>query len=129
MKCPICGAETKGNTCEFCGAELPKTMPDKVVIDNSNETRTVINNYYQASPSTPTRSYANVSTQKQKSKMVALVLCIFFGYFGVHYFYAGKIGMGILYVFTIGLCGIGWIVDIVRIATGTFTDSRGLKLV
>lgn len=47
----------------------------------------------------------------------ALVLCILFGYFGAHKFYEKKIGMGILYFFTLGLFGIGWIVDIVKLAT------------
>lgn len=47
----------------------------------------------------------------------ALILCILFGYFGAHKFYEKKIGMGILYFFTLGLFGIGWIVDIVKLAT------------
>lgn len=51
-------------------------------------------------------------------KIVALILCIFIGYLGVHRFYLKKIGTGILYLFTMGLCGIGWIVDIILIATG-----------
>ncbi len=46
-----------------------------------------------------------------------LILCILFGYFGAHKFYEKKIGMGILYFFTLGLFGIGWIVDIVKLAT------------
>ena len=54
-------------------------------------------------------------------KIVALILCIFLGYLGVHRFYLKKIGTGILYLFTMGLCGIGWIVDIILIATGKMT--------
>ena len=42
-------------------------------------------------------------------------LCLFLGYFGAHKFYEGRIGMGILYLLTIGLFGIGWIVDIILI--------------
>lgn len=63
-----------------------------------------------------------------KDKIVALVLCIFFGYFGAHYFYVGKYSMGIVYIFTVGLFGIGWIVDIVRLVNGTFTDVDGNPL-
>lgn len=42
-----------------------------------------------------------------------MLLCIFLGWLGIHRFYEGKTITGILYVFTLGLCGIGWIVDIV----------------
>lgn len=63
--------------------------------------------------------------KSNKDKTVALVLCIFFGYFGVHRFYVGKIKSGILYLFTLGLFGIGWIYDIIQIATSKFTDVNG----
>lgn len=58
--------------------------------------------------------------KSNKSKTVALLLCIFLGYLGVHRFYVGKTKTGILYLFTVGLCGIGWIVDIILIATDKF---------
>ena len=45
----------------------------------------------------------------------AFFLCLFLGYLGAHKFYEGKVGMGILYLFTLGLCGIGWIVDCILI--------------
>lgn len=63
-----------------------------------------------------------------KSKATALVLCILLGMFGGHQFYAGKKVPGIIYLFTAGLFGIGWLVDIVVIATGNFKDSNGLKI-
>ena len=46
-----------------------------------------------------------------KSKWVALLLCWFLGAIGGHKFYEGKVGMGILYLFTFGLFGIGVLVD------------------
>ena len=60
--------------------------------------------------------------------MVALLLCIFLGFFGAHKFYLGKIGMGILYLFTYGLFGFGWIIDIIMILVGTAKDKNGLPL-
>ena len=69
-----------------------------------------------------------VTPTSDKSKTVALLLCIFLGLFGIHRFYVGKIGTGLLYLFTVGLFGIGWIVDIVRILLGTFTDNVGTPL-
>lgn len=47
-----------------------------------------------------------------KSKGAAYLLWFFLGAFGVHRFYLGKIGTGILYLCTLGLCGIGWLVDL-----------------
>ena len=45
---------------------------------------------------------------------VELCLCLLLGWLGAHKFYAGKIGMGILYLCTFGLLGIGWIIDSVK---------------
>ena len=75
----------------------------------------------QAAPQAP----AGLSDKK---KMVALLLCIFVGTIGVHRFYVGKIGTGIVWLLTGGVFGIGWIIDIVKIATGSFTDKEGRKL-
>ena len=63
-----------------------------------------------------------------KKKIVALLLCIPFGFFGVHLFYVGRIGRGILYMCTAGLLMIGWIGDIIAITAGTFKDGAGVPL-
>jgi len=47
-----------------------------------------------------------------KSKTTAYLLLIFLGAIGIHKFYLGKTGMGILYIFTAGLFGIGWLIDL-----------------
>jgi hypothetical protein len=47
--------------------------------------------------------------------MIAYILCIFLGFFGAHHFYIGKpinIMIGILYLFTGGLFGVGWFLDL-----------------
>lgn len=132
MKCPNCGAEGKGNFCEYCGYEMPRNASG--TISNNQTNSTVINNYYSAQQQTPpsnqtvSRPYIQIPAVSRKSQTVALVLCIFFGFFGAHYFYVGKIKIGILYFLTMGLFGIGWLVDIFRIATGSFKDSSGLCL-
>lgn len=63
-----------------------------------------------------------------KNKGVAMVLCVTLGYFGAHHFYVGRTGMGILYLLTMGLFCIGWIVDIINIANGKFKDVNGNPL-
>jgi TM2 domain-containing membrane protein YozV len=47
-----------------------------------------------------------------KSKSTAYILWFFLGVFGAHKFYLNKAGIGILYFFTLGLAGIGWIIDL-----------------
>ncbi|MDR0909918.1 MAG: TM2 domain-containing protein [Spirochaetaceae bacterium] len=49
---------------------------------------------------------------KPKSKMVAYLLWFFLGWCSAHKFYLGKTGMGILYLLTAQLAGIGWIIDL-----------------
>lgn len=60
--------------------------------------------------------------RSEKSWLATLLLCIFLGEFGIHRFYVGKVGTGLLYLFTLGFFGIGIIVDIIMIAVGSFTD-------
>ena len=55
----------------------------------------------------------------------SLLLAFFLGGFGIHRFYVGKIGTGILYLLTGGLFGIGWLVDLVKVCTGKFTKKDG----
>lgn len=72
---------------------------------------------------------ANYTTiTSDKSKKTALLCCIFGGLIGIHQFYVGKIGKGILYLFTAGLFGFGWIIDIIKIATGSFLDNANASL-
>jgi len=47
-----------------------------------------------------------------KSMLVAYVLWFFFGIFGIHRFYLGRTCSGLVYLFTAGLLGIGWIIDV-----------------
>ena len=60
-----------------------------------------------------------------KSRLAATLLCLFLGELGIHRFYVGKIGTGILWLFTAGLFGIGLIVDFILIVCGQFKDSNG----
>ena len=45
---------------------------------------------------------------------VKFIICLFLGPLGVHKFMEKKNGMGILYLFTMGLLGFGWIYDCIK---------------
>lgn len=66
--------------------------------------------------------------EKKKDWLTTLLLCLFLGGIGVHRFYAGKIGTGILQLITVGGCGIWTVVDLIMILTGNFTDEKGNKI-
>lgn len=63
-----------------------------------------------------------------KSRMVALLLCFFLGWAGGHRYYAGKVGTGIMMMFTMGGFGMWYFLDFIMIATGNFKDSANLPL-
>jgi len=63
-----------------------------------------------------------------KSRLVAFLLCLFLGLLGVHRFYAGKIGTGILMIVTGGGLGIWWLIDLIFIGCGSFRDKQGRRV-
>lgn len=64
----------------------------------------------------------------EKRILPALLLCLIFGWLGVHRFYVGKIGTGILQILTLGGLGIWVTVDLILIVIGKFSDKEGKKL-
>lgn len=64
-----------------------------------------------------------------KSRAATLILALFFGIFGAHCFYVGRIGRGVLFFFTLGLFGFGWVWDIIMIAMGRYRDGAGWLIV
>lgn len=99
--------------CKFCAALIPA---DAVIctacgrqveeLRRSDPTPVQTVNVYSA----PVEHNAPLYRQP-KNKWVAFLLCLFLGFFGGHKFYEGRIGLGILYLFTAGLFGIGWLID------------------
>jgi len=120
--CPSCGAPSTGEKCEYCGALIPMAPKDKSL--------PIIVGSVQTEPLSAGNKYP--LGYQPKDKTTTLILAIFLGYFGVHRFYVGKVGTGILMFFVV-VCslGVGWIwtlIDIIMIATDSFKDSNGYPL-
>jgi hypothetical protein len=63
-----------------------------------------------------------LNAPSDKSRAVALALCIPLGVFGAHRFYVGKIGTGLLQLCTFGGFGLWYLYDLITIASGEFRD-------
>lgn len=118
--CPHCGCPVKESKnkkfCIYCGESIdkecivcPKCGKQVEKLQNNNEKNIVINNNAVANSAVPAYMIAG----KAKNKWVSFLLCLFLGYFGAHKFYEGKILLGVLYLLTAGLFGIGIIIDLI----------------
>ena len=70
----------------------------------------------------------SVTSGSDKRVLPAAILAFFFGVFGVHRFYAGKVGTGVVQLLTLGGLGIWALVDFVLIVCGEFRDGEGHKI-
>ena len=69
-----------------------------------------------------------VSNVSDKSRLVALLFCVLIGFLGVHRFYVGKVGTGVLMALTLGGCGIWMLIDTILIGVGSFRDKDGKRV-
>ena len=63
--------------------------------------------------------------RSSRNRLIALLLCLFLGSIGAHKFYLGQTIMGILYLFTYGIFGLGWLIDLIVLAVGQPKDKQG----
>ena len=109
--CKHCGSKIPADAvlCTACGRQVEElrgnSAQPNIVINNSN-TNTNVN-----------QNTVGGAAGRQKNKWVALLLCLFLGVVGGHKFYEGKAGMGVLYLFTGGLFGVGALIDFIVILT------------
>lgn len=114
MYCKNCGKEIGNNVsyCPVCGVSTgaptsQQAAPQQPIIN-------IVNN---------TPGYIH------KKKWPAFWLCLLLGEFGIHRFYVGKIGTGIIWLLTFGFYGIGWLIDLIVILCGGFKDKAGQPLI
>lgn len=78
-------------------------------------------------PEEDAKMFANIYRSRRRDPMLFLVLALlglFPGIAGVHRFFVGHIGMGVLYFLTAGLCFIGTIVDMINYKNFSFEYNR-----
>ena len=88
----------------------------------------VVNVYQQQSSERVVYVDRYVQKVSEKSRLVALLWCLFLGVIGAHKFYEGKYGMGVLYLLSGGVSGVGVVVDLLRYLFGTPRDKAGLPM-
>jgi TM2 domain-containing membrane protein YozV len=117
LYCPQCGVEmlSTDRYCGGCGwdAERPEDEPAP-----RKQAR-------REPPPTPRRT----APPSDFNRLTTFLLCLLLGFFGVHRFYVGRAGSGVLWLLTGGLLAVGWIYDLVMIATGEFLDEQGKRIV
>lgn len=131
--CNDCLVEVKGRM--YCKGDLGNVLDEAkqqgAVHAPTAPTITITNTNESANTNTNTNTNTGTSAlPPRKKKMVALILCLlgFFGLAGFHRMYVGKAGTGVLYLFTVGFCLIGTVIDLIAILSGGFKDSYGQPL-
>ncbi len=125
-QCTHCGAWGNEDICPYCDCEMPgvkrkRAEKEKAAAAAAATRRERAESEDYTAPEPASGSFVPFSNRRT----ITLILCIFGGFFGLHYFYNRRIGKGVLYLFTVGLFYIGWFVDIVLILLGKFKDKNG----
>ncbi len=130
MYCKNCGKETNGNQiiclscgcatgtgnkyCANCGGEI---TPNAVACMHCG----VASDFGVKKAEEPIKE----SPYSDKEWLTALLCCLFAGSLGIHRFYVGKVGTGIVWLLTLGCLGIGTLIDFIKIVCEKFTDKYG----
>lgn len=78
-------------------------------------------------PDMPTH-YSYTTVYPYKNRVTATLLCLFLGWMGAHRYYLGKTATAVVYTFSFGLFGVGWLIDLLILIAGNPRDQRGQPL-
>ena len=141
MKCPVCDNENTSMLCPCCGFDASRDygkyptlgtvgpIPSVSALQKQRQKKQKPKPKKDTPPTTTAKpkpkndppvpkQTTRVTTAPPptgavpKNKWIAFCLCFFLGIFGAHKYYEGKIRMGLLYTFTYGLFGYGWLFDV-----------------
>ena len=84
-------------------------------LPNFNESHEHNHSHNNVHPQDRSEKDAQTTSTQGKDKWIAFILCLFCGMLGMHKFYEEKVHLGILYILTCGLFGIGVIRDLIII--------------
>ena len=78
--------------------------------------------------SSETAAATLAKTISPKKRLLTLILCLVFGIFGAHRFYAGKTPTAVLQLLTVGGLGVWFLIDAIIVLFGEFTDREGRRI-
>lgn len=116
-----------GNASYAAFPVMNKTAQHAVVsVAGTNETLvTEVATPAEESAAAPQPEKGGMGSNSGKSQLIAGLLCFFLGTLGIHRFYLGYIGIGVIQLLTGGLFGIWTLIDLIRIIIGDLKPKNG----
>ena len=117
------GTQTNGNAA-FFNKQVP-AIEVTTSSSSTNSTNVVKENEQSQTNVTSADHQVSKKISGGKSQLIALLLCIFLGGLGIHRFYLGYTGIGVIQLLTAGGFGVWFIIDLIRIITGDLKPKNG----
>lgn len=127
--------------CNKCNTTKPKDQKNCTVCEHSE--KNIATTQKPSESNTPNHPAINVVVNNantmigneqgyglfsSKKRAVALLLCVILGGLGIHRFYLGKTITGLIWFFTFGIFGLGWLIDTISLLTNGMRDGQNLPL-
>jgi hypothetical protein len=123
----IAANRVEGGTVVVSDAEMERALIKVGTVDRT-EASAALDSVAAQSGATSVRSEWDRDTESDYTRLPVFLLCLLFGWLGVHRFFVGKIGTGVLMMLTIGGLGIWMMIDLILIIVGEFRDRERRKI-